>query len=286
MALLFCTRCGHRVSDRAPKCPACGIAPYRTRIAQQPTQMIVESSSTVETNAGTALMGVNQYRSAATYASERLSDPLDIRIPVGNRLQLPSVAVGVVAAAGSFALLIWFFWYWPVSPSHTLYGFCSALKAHNGVEASSYVDFDKVVKKFTNDYLAEARKTDPEASAVLNSPLGGLLIRGILGAANGSLAEGAQTKFENWVEQPDRNGPLGTLGNMDSIHLIGLMWKLRHQDDMAFVDLQDPKTREPFQLILTRESDSRWRFVGLDGPAVRQVIDEAIADKDPNDELR
>jgi hypothetical protein len=29
MALVYCTRCGHRVSTTAPKCPNCGAPPYR-----------------------------------------------------------------------------------------------------------------------------------------------------------------------------------------------------------------------------------------------------------------
>jgi hypothetical protein len=33
MALVFCTRCGHRVSTTAPKCPSCGTPPYRSRVA-------------------------------------------------------------------------------------------------------------------------------------------------------------------------------------------------------------------------------------------------------------
>jgi len=33
MAIVFCTRCGHRVSTTAPKCPSCGVPPYRNRVA-------------------------------------------------------------------------------------------------------------------------------------------------------------------------------------------------------------------------------------------------------------
>jgi uncharacterized RDD family membrane protein YckC len=33
MALVFCTRCGHRVSTTAQKCPACGTPPFRARVA-------------------------------------------------------------------------------------------------------------------------------------------------------------------------------------------------------------------------------------------------------------
>lgn len=33
MALVFCTRCGHRVSTTAQKCPSCGTPPYRSRVA-------------------------------------------------------------------------------------------------------------------------------------------------------------------------------------------------------------------------------------------------------------
>jgi len=29
MALIFCTRCGHKVSTNAPKCPSCGAPPYQ-----------------------------------------------------------------------------------------------------------------------------------------------------------------------------------------------------------------------------------------------------------------
>lgn len=33
MALVFCTRCGHRVSTTAPKCPSCGAVPYSRQAA-------------------------------------------------------------------------------------------------------------------------------------------------------------------------------------------------------------------------------------------------------------
>jgi hypothetical protein len=34
MALIFCTKCGHKVSTTAPKCPGCGAPPY---VASSPT---------------------------------------------------------------------------------------------------------------------------------------------------------------------------------------------------------------------------------------------------------
>lgn len=37
MALAFCTRCGHRVSTTAPKCPQCGTPPYEIRNKLEPS---------------------------------------------------------------------------------------------------------------------------------------------------------------------------------------------------------------------------------------------------------
>ena len=43
MALVYCTRCGHRVSTTAPKCPNCGAPPYRNCHSESTSEPTVSS---------------------------------------------------------------------------------------------------------------------------------------------------------------------------------------------------------------------------------------------------
>jgi predicted RNA-binding Zn-ribbon protein involved in translation (DUF1610 family) len=66
MALIFCTKCGHRVSTTAPRCPGCGDSRY-----QEPTAQTARRASDVSTEALTTRPPSSESQSPSSAVNSR-----------------------------------------------------------------------------------------------------------------------------------------------------------------------------------------------------------------------
>ncbi len=167
MALTFCTRCGHRVSTTAPKCPSCGVPPYSKRSA------------------------------AESATSARVThQPVLAKSRVTSRPRI--ILVLVVLAVG---LAGWWLFYLPSTPTWALYTLYVDVKEHDGVAAKELIDFEGVTKS-----IIAASEQNEAAGKAPSEELGEeLLGRGLATLMVGPIAEALKSRFQQWVDTRDES---------------------------------------------------------------------------------
>jgi hypothetical protein len=97
MALVFCTKCGHRVSTSAPKCPSCGAPPYNRSAAT--------SLSTDPASAPAAARSDRELKAPVTFGTPSKNSQYRVdKDKTPTKLKLPAYAalLAFLAAAAWF----------------------------------------------------------------------------------------------------------------------------------------------------------------------------------------
>lgn len=142
MALVFCTRCGHRVSTTAQKCPGSGASPYALRNATELTANRFPKAPVI----------VHRPPPATALP---VQDTFDEYRRVLKLLQEHKTAALIVSAVLFLALGSWAAFYLPNTPSYAVYQCYQEIKARDGTAAASCIDFAEVTSNLTAHYSEE-----------------------------------------------------------------------------------------------------------------------------------
>jgi len=254
MALVFCTRCGHRLSTTAPKCPSSGAPPYAARLSP---------SINAPTVAGESRRGLadEKSRNAARQISAARGLP-------GPRIF--GAVLLVLAVAG------WWLFYLPSTPSWAVYSLYRDVKNHDGAAAQELIDFRKVTKGFIDTAVMqhEAREATPEGQD--EAAFSEIFARGIAGLMVGPISDTLRSRFAQWVDNhEDAKYPIG-LGPV-----LEAVVRLHRQGSTAFTQLTNDKG-ETLQVKLTRENVGDWRITSVNGSSIREAMRESMEDAGAN----
>jgi len=250
MALIFCTRCGHRVSTTAPKCPSCGTPPYSTR----------QFSPTPEWVAATQV--TRAAKSEARVASQKRQSWYG---PPGMRdLRILAAAVAGLALAG------WWWFYLPTTPSWAVYSLYQDVKNHDGAAAQELIDFQSVTKGFIDTAVTEHESGKTTGEEEGQAEFEEIFARGIASLVVGPMSDALKSRFAQWVDnRDDTKYPISVGPVLEAI------LRLHRQGSTAFTQVTNDKG-ERLQMTLTRENGADWRITSVDSKSIREEMRESM----------
>jgi general secretion pathway protein G len=248
MALVFCTRCGHRVSTTAPKCPSCGTPPYSGRVAST-------ASADAPANAPTAALA----------SRESAAPPIGLEQPSVLTLRIAKPQMRIAAAIVAITLVGWWISYVPNTPSYAIYEFYEAAAAHDGAAAVSYFDFDSIASRMTDDMEAESLKDESGEES-----LGGIVGGAVLGMMSKQIVGTIRSRFEQRIDNlsPDDMQKTRELA-------FEAAWNIRRTGRVAHTRLTDSQGKR-LDVTLKYNADNGWRVTEVGGPSVREITAKAV----------
>jgi general secretion pathway protein G len=254
MALAFCTRCGHRVSTTAPRCPSCGTPPYSGRVSNT-------ASTDAPANTPTAPVA----------SQESTAPPIRPATPSVVTLRIAKPHILIAAAVVMVAIVGWWLSYIPRTPSYAIYEFYETAAAHDGAAAVSYFDFDSITSKVIDDIEAESLKGDSGEEA-FGSIVGGAM----LGMMSKPLAGALRSRLEQRIENltPDEVRKTREVA-------FEAAWNIHRTGRTAHTSLTDPQGKR-LDLTLMYSADDGWRVTEIGGPSAHEIAAEATEQVAPD----
>jgi len=166
----------------------------------------------------------------------------------------------VVALAG------WAIFYLPDTPAFAIFELKQSIDARDGVGASRYVDFQKVVRNAGYEMI-----DDPSSSSA-NSLLGQLIGKGAVDLLSGPMA----AMLQAWATQQVNNGAKNL--QMPAIAVVGAVVMMHRSGDVAFTRWQDHKG-QVWEVRMAREN-GQWQVVEVKN--VKQLLDKLRRQQERN----
>jgi hypothetical protein len=255
MPLAFCTRCGHRVSTTAPRCPSCGTPPYNGRLA----------SASVPTATVTQASDYSTSQGRVTYDRGQ-SGPAALGIP------RPHILVASTLVA--ISLMGWWAFYLPATPSWAVYSLYRDVRNHDGGAAEQLIDFESVTKGLVNTAITEHETGSAARDEEGAGAFGEIFARGIASLMVAPMSDAFKSRFEQWVDsRDDAKYPMNVGPVLEAI------LQLRRQGSTAFSQITDTKG-ETLHITLNRESGGDWKITAVDGKSIREAMRDSMKSGD------